>query len=74
MALYQTTDIVLAAALKVCGFHLDHIEKNGNKGTFFFTDVDQNVISQFDLRQLEVEPQDFNHAIKSLTTACRRIL
>lgn len=74
MATYATQDIVLAAALKVQGFALDHIEKSGNKGTFFFKDVDQEVITQFDLRQLTVEPQDFNHAIKSLTTACRRLV
>lgn len=69
---YATQDIVLAAALKVLGYKMDRIEKTGNKGTFFFIDVDQDVLHQFDLGKLLVEPVSFNGAIKSLTTATRR--
>ncbi len=68
----DTQDIVLAASLKVLGYRLDSIEKIGNKGIFFFTDVDESVINDYDLGNLRVEPISFNSAIKALTTASRR--
>lgn len=70
--LYSTTDIVLAATLKTMGYDLDHIDKFGNKGTFFFAEVGNEVIAKYDLGQLMVEPVAFNNAIKALTTAARR--
>lgn len=70
----ETQDIVLAAALKVLGYRLDHIEKVGNKGIFHFVDVDDFAINNYDLGNLLVEPVAFNSAIKALTTASRRIL
>lgn len=73
-ASFSTQDIVLAATLKSKGHVLVNIEKDGNKGIFCFKNVPQGDIMQFDLRQLLVEPQDFNNTIKSLTTAARRIL
>lgn len=69
----ETSDIVLAAALKVKGFKLDRIDKQGNRGVFCFADVDNEVLSEFDLGKCLVEPQTFNNAIKALTTATRRI-
>ena len=70
----ETSDIVLAASLKVKGFKLDRIEKQGNRGVFCFADVDSTVLSEFDLGQASVEPVAFNNAIKALTTATRRII
>lgn len=70
----ETSDIVLAASLKVKGYKLDKIEKQGNKGIFCFADVDEEVLSEFDLGKCSVEPVAFNNAIKALTTATRRII
>lgn len=70
----ETTDIVLAAMLKVNGYCLDRIEKTGNRGTFCFADVDNEAMSEFDLGKSMVEPVAFNNAIKALTTATRRII
>ena len=70
----ETQDIVLAATLKVLGYRLDTIEKIGNKGIFFFNDVDESVVNDYDLGNLKVEPVSFNSAIKALTTASRRIV
>lgn len=70
----ETQDIVLAAALKVLSYRLDHIEKVGNKGIFHFVDVDDSAINDYDLGNLRVEPVSFNSAIKALTTASRRII
>jgi hypothetical protein len=69
----ETSDIVLAATLKVMGQKLDKIEKQGNRGIFCFTDVDESLLTQFDLGQALVDPVAFNNAIKALTTATRRI-
>jgi len=70
----ETQDIVLAATLKVKGYRLDHIEKVGNKGIFFFSDVDEGIISDYDLGKCLVEPVALNSAIKALTTASRRTI
>jgi len=69
----ETSDIVLAATLKVAGQKLDRIDKQGNRGIFCFSDVDEATLKQFDLGQSLVEPVAFNNAIKALTTATRRI-
>lgn len=71
---FETSDIVLAATLKVAGLKLYRIEKQGNKGTFCFTNVDEEMLLQFDLGKCLVEPIAFNNAIKALTTATRRII
>lgn len=68
----RTTDIILAASLKVLGSKMSHIEKNGNKGTFIFEHVDTKLVEDYDLGNLLVEPVAFNTAIKQLTTATRR--
>lgn len=70
----ETQDIVLAATLKVLGYRLDTIQKVGNKGIFFFSNVDETVVNDYDLGNLKVEPVAFNSAIKALTTASRRIM
>ncbi len=70
----ETQDIVLAATLKVLGYRLDTIQKVGNKGIFFFSNVDETVVNDYDLGNLKVEPVAFNAAIKALTTASRRIM
>jgi hypothetical protein len=69
----ESSDIVLAAALKVKGYKLDRIDKQGNRGIFCFADVDVEVLAEFDLGKCLVEPISFNNAIKALTTATRRI-
>jgi len=71
---YCTTDIVLGATLKVHGFEIIRIDINRNKGTFVFGNVDDNIIQDFDLGRIKVEPTEFNNAIKSLTTSVRRMI
>lgn len=70
----STSDIVLAATLKVKGYVLNRIEKSGNKGVFIFDEVEISVISDYDLGKCQIEPVSFNNAIKALTTATRRIV
>ena len=70
----ETQDIVLAATLKVLGYRLDTIQKIGNKGIFFFNEVDESVVNDYVLGNLKVEPVSFNSAIKALTTASRRTM
>jgi hypothetical protein len=70
---FKTTDIVLASFLRVSGCTLANIDKCGNKGTFVFKDVDESLVSAYDLGQALVDPVQFNNTIKSLTTSVRRI-
>lgn len=70
---FQTTDIILAACLKLAGYEIVTIEKKGSKGTFVFGSVDRKVIEDFDLGKCKVEPVSFNNTIKQLTTSVRRM-
>lgn len=71
--IYKTTDIVLAAFLKLEGCVMTGIEKQGQKGTFVFQDVSDDLIYDFDLGNAKVEPVAFNNMIKQLTTSVRRM-
>ena len=70
----ETSDIVLAATLKVKGFRLERIEKDGKRGIFCFADVESTVLTEYNLGQSLVEPVALNNAVKALTTATTRIL
>ena len=69
---FRTTDIILAAFLRLQGFDLKDIELNGNKGTFSFINVPDRLLEDYDLGRCVVEPVAFNNAIKQLTTSVRR--
>ena len=70
---YRTSDIVMASYLKLSGCQMLNIEKQGQKGTFVFTNVPDGIISTYDLGKALVEPIAFNNAIKQLTTSVRRM-
>jgi hypothetical protein len=70
--MYKTTDIVLAATLKLNGYDIIEIQKNGQKGTFIFDEVPEAFVKSYDLGQVLVNPTQFNQAVKSLTLACKR--
>lgn len=70
---FKTSDIVLAAALKLAGFQLDNIEKVGSKGTFVFKMVSPEFLSEFNLSKIRVEPVQFNNTIRQLTTSVKLI-
>lgn len=69
---FETVDIILAAYLKVKGFKLQNIIRNGNRGTFVFEVIPPNVLEEYDLGEASVEPKALNSEIRSLTTATRR--
>lgn len=71
---YKTSDIVLAAYLKLNGCQMLGIEKQGQKGTFVYEHVSTELITTYDLGKAQVEPVAFNNAIKQLTTSVRRII
>ena len=73
MESFKTTDIILAAVLRLLDIELIDIEINGNKGTFIFSNVDEELISNYDLGKCTVEPVSFNNTIKQLTTSVRRM-
>lgn len=70
---YKTTDIILAACLRLKGFEMVEIELNGSKGTFCFDEVDDDILTDFDLGRMLVEPVTFNNTVKQLTTSVRRM-
>lgn len=74
MTEYRTTDIILAACLRMNGYDMVDIEIVGTKGTFCFADVDDRFIQDYDLGKCRVEPVAFNNAIKQLTTSVRRMV
>lgn len=70
---YKTSDIVLASFLKLNGCQMVGIEKQGQKGTFVFESVRDDLVKTYDLGKAQVEPVAFNNAIKFLTTSVRRM-
>ncbi len=70
---FRTSDIILAACLKLNDVEMIKIELNGSKGTFVFGNVDQEYVDNYDLGKCHVEPVTFNNAIKQLTTSVRRM-
>lgn len=71
---YKTSDIVLAATLKLNGVHLIRIDIDGSKGEFVFEKVDEILLQEFDLGNIKVEPILFNNTIRQLTTSVRRLI
>lgn len=70
---YKTSDIILAAYLRLNNFSMSRIEKQGNKGTFVFENVDMDVVNTYDFGNAAVEPVAFNNMVKQLTTSVRRM-
>ena len=73
MSEFKTSDIILAACLKLNDVEMIRIELSGSKGTFVFEDIDQEYVDSYDLGKCRVEPVTFNNAIKQLTTSVRRM-
>lgn len=73
MESFRTTDIILAAVLRLSDIELIDIEIAGNKGTFVFVNVSDDFVCQYDLGKCLVEPVAFNNTIKQLTTSVRRM-
>lgn len=69
----KTSDIILAACLRLHQYPLISIELSGNKGTFVFENVEEQLVTEYDLGNLLVEPVSFNNTIKQLTTSVRRM-
>jgi hypothetical protein len=69
----ETSDICLAASLRVYGYTLERIEKEERRGIFVFVDVDDEIVSKYNLGQLLVEPNAFHAAVKFLTMAVKRV-
>ena len=72
-AYFNTSDIVLAAVLRISGQELVSISREGNRGIFNFEDVDEEILRDYDFGNCRVEPVAFNTAIKALTGAVKRI-
>lgn len=69
---FETVDIILAAYLKVKGYKLQNIIRNGNRGTFVFDVIPSDVLEEYDLGNGLIEPKALSSEIRSLTTATRR--
>ena len=68
----STSDIVLAATLKLKGYRLQSIQRDGKRGIFHFDEVPQDVVTEFNLGNSLVEPNALNNAIRALSTATKR--
>ena len=71
--IYKTTDIVLAAVLKMQGYKLD-ITIEGRRGTFIFLNVDPHSLDEFNYDGIRVEPKEFNAAVRTLSGTINRMI
>lgn len=70
---YETTDITLASVLRLNNIPLNHIDIQGSKGTFVFDDepLVSNLVEQYNLGQIRVEPVAYHNMIRTMTTSVR---
>jgi hypothetical protein len=71
---YRTTDIVLAACLKMSGHAMDSIEVEGRRGTFVFINVPGEFIKDFNCGKIQVDPVSFHSMLRQLSTSVNRHL
>jgi hypothetical protein len=64
---YKTTNIILAAFLKMKGFHVA-VEKSGQQCTFIFSNVPKDLLKNFQLGNTIVEPTLFYTMVKQLSS------
>lgn len=67
---YTTTDIVMAACLRLQGAYVDSIRlvgKNHNQGLFVFMAINQSSIDDIQSGKVRVDPYGFQMQIKQLT-------
>ena len=74
---YGTSDIVLAAALRMQGATLERISittlpSGAKRGVFHFADVDDADLIAFDSGKFMVEPVTFNSEVRALNAAIKR--
>lgn len=69
----ESSDICLAASLRVYGYTLQEILKEERRGIFVFVEVDDDIVAKYNLGQLLVEPNAFHAAVKFLTMAVKRV-
>ena len=66
---YITSDIVLAASLKLSNTPMDRISiRDGRRGEFIFRNVDEELIDKVMMGKILVEPYAFHNEVKHLTT------
>jgi hypothetical protein len=70
---YTTQDIQLAAVLRLNNYSLASIDVKGNKGFFNFEEAPQDIVEQYDLGTILVEPQAFANTIKQLVKGVKRM-
>lgn len=69
---YRTTDIVLAACLKLDLHSLECIEVVGRRGTFVFKEVSEKFINEFNCGRVRVDPVAFHGMLRQLSTSVNR--
>lgn len=69
---YATSDITLSTVLKENGNTLDRISLNGSKGIFYFLDVEEDTLINYETGKLLVEPVSFHTTLKTLVSAVQR--
>ena len=71
---YVTSDIVLAASLKLSNVPVDRITiHEGRRGIFVFKNVDEELVDKIMMGKVLVEPFAFHGEIKHLTTVVAQL-
>lgn len=70
---YVTSDIALAAALRLSNHRMDRISVEGKRGFFHFLNIDSEMVDKIGLDQVLVSPYAFHGEIKHLTSIIGRM-
>lgn len=74
---FQTTDLVLAAVLRLNDNEMSHIELSGKsrtRGIFHFKSVDSQFLQDFQDGNVRVEPAEYHMMTRRLTDSIRRMV
>ena len=71
---FSSSDIVLSAVLKISGFRLLHVRRDGSKAIFVFEDKLERpeIVMRLVNREMKIEPLRFMEEIRNLKSLTRQ--
>ena len=70
---FNTTDLPLAAFLRINGYKLIEVRSKGQKGEFVFKDVPRQLLNDYNADNCVVEPKLFSSVMRQMVQSAKRI-
>ena len=70
---FATTDLPLAAFLKMNGYKLSEVKSKGIKGEFVFDNVPRQLLNDYNADTCTVEPKMFSSVMRQMVQSAKRV-